>query len=136
MYCPSCGQSIPEGSEYCLHCGKPVSPLSKPRFSDESPQDIGEVGMYKDVPTKKNWRGKVSHGFRFWFSLLDKSHRPTRSDGRLRIKVTRKVIGAFISRRAFVYEATIEVHKEKFRQSKNDPNFLGFIFNIEEPILA
>lgn len=26
MNCPSCGKTIPEGSTFCNHCGKPVAP--------------------------------------------------------------------------------------------------------------
>lgn len=28
MYCPSCGKQIPEGSAFCLHCGKPIPTLT------------------------------------------------------------------------------------------------------------
>ncbi len=29
MFCPSCGQEIPEGSSFCLHCGKPLGKKEK-----------------------------------------------------------------------------------------------------------
>lgn len=35
MFCPACGKEIPEGSTFCLHCGKSVAPQAvvQPRAS-------------------------------------------------------------------------------------------------------
>lgn len=40
MYCPTCGEQIPNGSKFCLHCGK--STILVESSKDESPNQVTE----------------------------------------------------------------------------------------------
>jgi hypothetical protein len=87
VYCPTCGKPIPDGSQFCMHCGTAVPeagtaetapPGGEP--SGDPPEGIGIVLWDYSVPTRSR---KWYSGFEVWFSLLDSSGRPTRSDGEL-----------------------------------------------------
>jgi zinc-ribbon domain len=138
MYCPSCGKSIPDGSAFCLYCGKPTSAQVLPvGFSDQPPRYITEVGWTRDVPTKKNWRGQVHTGFRFWFALLDASRKPTRADGSIFLKLSKVnvMIILLTDFRTPVYQTTIQIHKDQFGPARGDPSFLGYWVNVEQAIV-
>ena len=38
--CPSCGESVSDGSPYCPHCGAPVLEMRPPRDRPEGPQTL------------------------------------------------------------------------------------------------
>jgi hypothetical protein len=136
MYCPSCGETIPAKSKYCMSCGKLILAENKAQFSDLEPKHMVEVGWREDIPTEKNWLGKIYTGFRFWFSLIDETSQPTWSDGILEIKMSEMYIGILLNTTyATKFEKTYKVTKSDFSQSNIDPNFFGFICIIDEAVL-
>jgi predicted nucleic acid-binding Zn ribbon protein len=43
MYCSSCGKSIPDGSAFCLHCGKAIAASQVPAKKGSSLQGAWKV---------------------------------------------------------------------------------------------
>lgn len=143
MYCPSCGKSIPDGSTFCLHCGKPISVQApKLNFSDRPPRHIAEVGWSTDVPTKTTLLGKTLRGYRIWFQLLDESRQPTRGNGTAYVTMGRwtypPIFLDVVMQPYYVtaHQANIKVAKSDFGPSSKDQNFLGFFYNVEEAVLT
>ena len=48
MYCPSCGNEIPDKSIFCLHCGKPIT------LSKDSVEDMSTITNDKSSTTGAN----------------------------------------------------------------------------------
>ncbi len=49
MLCKSCGQPVPNGSEFCNHCGAPVGHTAKPPLMPISPL------LNPDLPPGRSW---------------------------------------------------------------------------------
>ena len=47
MYCPSCGEEIPDGSSFCSHCGANVDEFGKPVGEEEAVEesDLAAIGI-------------------------------------------------------------------------------------------
>lgn len=129
MFCPSCGKSIPDESNFCLYCGSATDEAQSKKSaivpSDEMPVYIKDLSYWEnDIRDNKG-----RFGFGVSFMLLDKELRPTRYDGELEIKVE----GRSSWRPKF--QRTIQARKEDFRVSRIDPNWYGYVFEHAEPII-
>lgn len=51
MFCPNCGQQLPDTAKYCPSCGKPVSPTDTPPVAVHTNPDLGTKTVHK---TNKN----------------------------------------------------------------------------------
>jgi len=115
MFCPSCGKSIPDEGNFCLHCGAPVADHDKDLSLRETSAVALEIqGFWLRGPTeiKKGFmERKVGRGFEWAISLLDSENQQTTSDGKL-IVVFRWDTGTSDVVKGKVYKATI---KEAYR---------------------
>jgi hypothetical protein len=138
MFCSECGKKVAKNSKFCNHCGKPLTATQSSRgFSDSPPKFISKVGWARSGPTDKSLFGKVHYGYQFFFVLEDSSHKPTRCDGIVKVKMLRRQatlpFGTLTHKKA--HQLEISVKSSDFCQSTTDTNFWGYWKNVEEAIL-
>ncbi len=129
MFCPSCGKSIPEESKYCLHCGKPISTTEASQaeqssYSDNPPAYFKDVGYKLGNITDSQGRCGVT----VWFILLDKSLKPTRARGKLKIRLHDPYYGFGKD----LFRTTLELTPESFNRPGSQ--FLGYVYDHPEPV--
>ncbi len=141
MYCSSCGTQNPDNSKFCSNCGAPLSSPSKTTvsYSEDPPQYMTEVGWITDVPTEKR-SGKIFHGFRFWFVLLDNSRKPTLAKGKILVRLSKWINTIYFGDAwSIVWEKTMQLEKSDYKKVdglRSFPNGVaGFIQNIEQGII-
>ncbi|MBU0973876.1 MAG: zinc ribbon domain-containing protein [Proteobacteria bacterium] len=139
MFCSNCGSQNQDGSKFCNSCGKPTSGLTPTMtpFTDLPPKFISEVGVAFDNPQSKNFLGKSFSTARVYFALLDESRRPTRCVGTAKVRILQRKMDLLyiIETKPSIYESSFNVNFEGFRQSTITPNFWGFYYYSEKPIL-
>jgi membrane protein YdbS with pleckstrin-like domain len=63
MFCSACGNEVPDGSAFCLHCGAPLATDAlHPPAAPAQPayQAGGAHGSHRDVPEEELWSGSYS----------------------------------------------------------------------------
>ena len=141
MFCPSCGKQIPEDSRFCLYCGTSTSspPRTTVSFSEDPPQYITSVGWVTDVPTEKKL-GKILHGFRYWFVLLDGNNKPTIANGNILVRLSKWINTIYFGDAwSTVWEKSIQLGKSDFTKIEGLRAFpngvVGFIQNVRQAVL-
>jgi hypothetical protein len=132
--CPVCGETIPDDSRFCSHCGTRL-PASEAASAEagpagNQPERFSMVSwVYDRSANPRNWYC----GFEVWFALEDGSGKPTSSDGELTIKLRQKGI---LGHR---FKITVPVRKEDFIEVAEGDEWpaggLGYLYQRPKPSL-
>lgn len=127
MDCASCGESVPDESQFCLHCGAALAPRKSASYSDNPPKYFREL---KWEPYG-NLNGKY-YGFQIWFALKDFLDLPTRADGILTIKFKENYALLI----AHSFKVTIPIRKDDFSERQTGSGkVLGYLYQYPESVL-
>ena len=56
MFCPKCGEQVPEGAKFCVYCGNDLRGLLAAKAAEAAARRAGPRPLLKKNPSPRRWR--------------------------------------------------------------------------------